>query len=66
MYDSTYGDMVPDIIANALNVKIIIVEKLGYDYICYCTCENVDMSTQLPLLWPLLLTWFNFNPSMDK
>ena len=18
------------------------------------------------LLWPLLLTWFNFNPSMDK
>ena len=19
-----------------------------------------------PHLWPLLLTWFNFNPSMDK
>ena len=22
--------------------------------------------TQLGLQWPLLLTWFNFNPSMDK
>ena len=24
------------------------------------------MSTLLKQLWPLLLTWFNFNPSMDK
>ena len=50
MYDSTYGDMVPDVTANALDVNIIIVEKHGYDYICYCTGENADMSTQLPLL----------------
>ena len=50
MYDSTYGDMVPDVTANALDVNIIIVEKRGYGYICYCTGENADMSTQLPLL----------------
>ena len=28
---------------------------LAYLYI-YCFCH----------LWPLLLTWFNFNPNMDK
>ena len=50
MYDSTYGDTVPDVTANPLDVNIIIVEKRGYDYICYCTGENADMSNQLPLL----------------
>ena len=35
-------------------------------------CSNSDMiihilpSTETSHLWPLLLTWFNFNPSMDK
>ena len=45
--------MVPDITANALDVNIIIhvvKKKRGYDYICYCTGEDADMSTQLPLL----------------
>ena len=25
-----------------------------------------EHTTQSTYLWPLLLTWFNFNPSMDK
>ena len=28
--------------------------------------RNIVSLTALFLLWPLLLTWFNFNPSMDK
>ena len=27
---------------------------------------EMDIITMFHLLWPLLLTWFNFNPSMDK
>ena len=27
---------------------------------------NISKWDDLSLLWPLLLTWFNFNPSMDK
>ena len=33
-------------------------------------CHKASMSTRCHIivnhLWPLLLTWFNFNPSMDK
>ena len=32
--------------------------------LCQC-CMSLDYSTFSPQ-WPLLLTWFNFNPSMDK
>ena len=30
--------------------------------------NKVNKSNHIPAndLWPLLLTWFNFNPSMDK
>ena len=27
---------------------------------------NQDNAMVADVLWPLLLTWFNFNPSMDK
>ena len=28
--------------------------------------EATDSANKSILMWPLLLTWFNFNPSMDK
>ena len=28
--------------------------------------ETWDNDVEYSDLWPLLLTWFNFNPSMDK
>ena len=28
--------------------------------------ERVEHAQLWQWLWPLLLTWFNFNPSMDK
>ena len=30
------------------------------------SCNNMAPVETKSLLWPLLLTWFNFNPSMDK
>ena len=27
---------------------------------------TIIITTQFVIMWPLLLTWFNFNPSMDK
>ena len=27
---------------------------------------NIVLPVGFDCLWPLLLTWFNFNPSMDK
>ena len=27
---------------------------------------DLDTQVQHNIQWPLLLTWFNFNPSMDK
>ena len=32
----------------------------------YVDMNRVDIGSYNGLLWPLLLTWFNFNPSMDK
>ena len=30
------------------------------------SCPRATVYTKREFLWPLLLTWFNFNPSMDK
>ena len=35
-------------------------QKLYGKYLCYVCVIRVSPQ------WPLLLTWFNFNPSMDK
>ena len=56
-----------DYFLNALMFKAI--HGLTPHYLCNDVTMIVDVS---PLrcvcceLWPLLLTWFNFNPSMDK
>ena len=45
--------------------------SMSYSYnqmkgLCFCiTSHKMELVCCL-LLWPLLLTWFNFNPSMDK
>ena len=55
-----WSDMVSSArIYSGLNVIIIVC---GADTIMDCPPNN--MSTDG--LYPLLLTWFNFNPSMDK
>ena len=55
---------------NFLNMTFGIIDWdlfsqwIGYS-VLYLACNN-----WIPLVeieqWPLLLTWFNFNPSMDK
>ena len=44
--------------------KAYLVEILHHkDKVCLlCIFDNITADVQ----WPLLLTWFNFNPSMDK
>ena len=39
-----------------------VPRALGFTMLFWCS--GVDTSTYVQ--WPLLLTWFNFNPSMDK
>ena len=36
------------------------------DFFHYNSKSREIYSEVVPFLWPLLLTWFNFNPSMDK
>ena len=35
-------------------------------FLLWSQIGSVINTIDLTLLWPLLLTWFNFNPSMDK
>ena len=44
--------------------KRITCVKITYK-IAFIICADYDKSIYRKL-WPLLLTWFNFNPSMDK
>ena len=44
--------------------------KMQYQYVANSIVSCEKRAGKLTLtheqLWPLLLTWFNFNPSMDK
>ena len=53
------------------HLQIILNDNFGYDVLCIF--YNIALGWKLIVsigwgngLWPLLLTWFNFNPSMDK
>ena len=41
---------------------ILVLEALSREFRTDAPWELLDAND----LWPLLLTWFNFNPSMDK
>ena len=41
-----------------VGVKFVAMLQLIWVKVCLYVLDNG--------LWPLLLTWFNFNPSMDK
>ena len=43
------------------NKSLAICMGIVYVYICVCKVPFI-----LNDLWPLLLTWINFNPGMDK
>ena len=36
------------------------------DYTKTLSCVHTISTLDVFIQWPLLLTWFNFNPSMDK
>ena len=50
IYDSWYGDIVPTITANALDIKFIAIEKLESCFRCYSVGKNAHNATCLPLL----------------
>ena len=50
IYDSWYGDIVPTITANALDIKLIVIEKLESCFRCYSVGKNAHNATCLPLL----------------
>ena len=37
-----------------------------FDIYCVVLTDTWVNPNHVSILWPLLLTWFNFNPSMDK
>ena len=43
-------------------MRYVILTVITFDYLT----ANIDQLLGEYELWPLLLTWFNFNPSMDK
>ena len=43
-----------------------LYERANNCTMIYRSGANCNTQTKLCDLWPLLLTWFNFNPSMDK
>ena len=50
IYDSWYGDIVLTITANALDTKLIVIEKLENCFRCYSVGKNAHNATCLPLL----------------
>ena len=55
---------------SSVNIKFISVQYSlsvvwGSFFIIFI-CLLMSVGLDLYVLWPLLLTWFNFNPSMDK
>ena len=56
---------------NCIAVFNRIVEFYTFDWSQVCTQSSSGVCRQgtsagITVLWPLLLTWINFNPSMDK
>ena len=58
-----------------LILEILLYVNTCTNFMCCQLCThaclpalstNINMSQALGCLWPLLLTWFNFNRSMDK
>ena len=56
-YDLFYASMNWDIIRSGIGLALFSTKSLP---------KTVATHYQFDALWPLLLTWFNFNPSMDK
>ena len=74
--DGLYIDKGPRCL-RSLRLKIISshgIDKhkwVSVNYLCYQCSEFIEdeytyIRINLVQQWPLLLTWFNFNPSMDK
>ena len=53
------------IIIHFLYLNIILTPLIPYIQIA-CSLFLQELTQDTPHRWPLLLTWFNFNPSMDK
>ena len=49
-----------------LTEVIILLHNCGYRFGSVILPYDVASWIHVNCLWPLLLTWFNFNPSMDK
>ena len=43
----------------------VVIEAMGMVINNWWWCYNMEMLSKLLALGPLLLTWFNINPSMD-
>ena len=50
---------------NYVHVEFFFL-RLKLPYIYELIPEDQANTIAANVLWPLLLTWFNFNPSMDK
>ena len=55
---------------NSVNLQSIVAALVNDTQLMITRFTNNNMGANSDklqaLLWPLLLTWFNFNPSMDK
>ena len=56
---------------NMLENLFLLLCAQGSVKVTYMNCQRVSHNAKYihgkkSLVWPLLLTWFNFNPSMDK
>ena len=50
LYKSWFGDIVPTITANALNIGIIVIEKRNNGFECYNVGKNANNSNSIPLI----------------
>ena len=44
----------------------LVIDMIDFNLKGRFTMQLLQLQLTHLLLWPLLLTWFNFNPSMDK
>ena len=51
IYDSWYGDIVPTITANALNIHLIVIAKLENVFNCISFAKNANYSGCFPLYY---------------
>ena len=58
------SDLVNNMAAD--DMEMLISKVNSSHSIDFVLSEYSSLRTKIVNLWPLLLTWINFNPSMDK